>query len=133
MAQLPVHNVEAGSSAYFYCNGPRDIRWYKQQQDNVVEITGGGRFDVSFVLSDGVSYANMTINNVVRDDSGVYTCRDNQNSFDVFLTVYEGKEHATAFTIQQSLLSRRLPYQSLEGCNFQYSVVSRLLKVITQR
>eukprot|EP00057_Strongylocentrotus_purpuratus_P023595 XP_011678069.1 PREDICTED: basigin-like isoform X2 [Strongylocentrotus purpuratus] len=93
-AQLPEPNVEEGSSAYFYCNGPADTRWYRKQQDNTDrEIVTSDRFEVSHIISEGVTYANMTIMDVVKNDSGVYVCKDtNGNSFDVNLMVYEVRD-----------------------------------------
>lgn len=91
-AQLPEPSVEEGGSAYFYCNGPADTRWFRKQQDNTDrEIITSERFELFNIISEGVTYANMTINNVVKNDSGIYVCKDTDgNSFDVNLMVYEG-------------------------------------------
>ena len=93
-AQLPEPNVEVGSPAYFYCKGPDNTRWYKQLEGiNVKEIVSSDRIAVSHVIADGFTYANLTIYEVVKNDSGPYVCKDsNRNAFDVLLTVYEGRE-----------------------------------------
>nr|XP_054755742.1 basigin-like [Lytechinus pictus] len=89
-AQLPEPNVEVGSDALFYCTGDHSTTaWYRGDE----KLGPEGHFTVVTVQSGPLTYSNMTIFDVVKNDSGIYSCKDDQGaSYDVTLTVYEVRD-----------------------------------------
>lgn len=83
-------SAEEGSTVTFVCRGPNGIKWYRSGSDQ--PLVSAGKFHVFFTLFNGSSNGTLEINNVSINESGSYSCREENNEFEVSLAVFPVKD-----------------------------------------